>query len=261
MTAPRTYRVVELFSGVGSQRMAFNEVSKRTGIGFDFIAQCDIDKWAVKSYNAIHGTTPNLGDVTELEKLPDCDILTWSFPCTSLSQAGRKEGMKMGSQTNSALAWEVIRLLGVSHRPEWLVMENVPAISNKNNIRDFNQIIEKLNRLGYRSRFKIFDATDFDVPQTRQRCLMVSRYRGTVPDFPKPLGLHHVLGDYLEPNPDPKFYLSPSRVKKIILESERERERGNGFRFSPSSKDGVAHSITTNPDRKCSTFVIEGARE
>ena len=179
----------------------------------------------------------------------------------SLSQAGRKEGMKLGSQTNSALAWEVIRLLGVSHRPEWLVMENVPAISNKNNIRDFNQIIEKLNRLGYRSRFKIFDATDFDVPQTRQRCLMVSRYHGTVPDFPKPLGLHHVLGDYLEPNPDPKFYLSPSRVKKIILESERERERGNGFRFSPSSKDGVAHSITTNPDRKCSTFVIEGARE
>mgnify|MGYP003291616103 CR=1 FL=1 len=93
MTAPRTYRVVELFSGVGSQRMAFNEVSKRTGIGFDFIAQCDIDKWAVKSYNAIHGTTPNLGDVTELEKLPDCDILTWSFPCTSLSlKPGAKRG-------------------------------------------------------------------------------------------------------------------------------------------------------------------------
>ena len=78
-------RVIELFSGVEAQRIAFNIVSERTGLKFDFVAQCEIDKYAVKSYNAIHGETPNLGDITKVDKLPECDILTWSFPCQSLS--------------------------------------------------------------------------------------------------------------------------------------------------------------------------------
>ena len=67
-------RVIELFSGVGSQRMAFNEVSKRTGIKFDFVAQCDIDKYAVRSYNAIHGDTPNLGDITKVQHQPSIPV-------------------------------------------------------------------------------------------------------------------------------------------------------------------------------------------
>lgn len=236
------YRVVELFSGVGSQRIAFNIVSQRTGIQFDFVAQCDIDKWAIKSYNAIHGDTPNLGDVSQLDTLPDCDILTWSFPCQSLSQAGRKEGMAKDSDTKSSLAWEVIRLLENSHKPEWLVMENVPAITNKENVKDFRQIITALSSLGYYSKYKVLDATDFGVPQTRERCFMVSRYAKNVPDFPKPTGLNTVLGAYLESNPDAKFYLSPERVKNIVLESERERERKRiPFRSSQPERGGALH--------------------
>lgn len=257
MTSPRKYRVIELFSGVGSQRMAFNIVSAQTGIEFEYVAQCDIDKYAVKSYNAIHGVTPNLGDITKVEVLPDCDILTWSFPCQSLSQAGRKEGMAKGSDTKSSLAWEVIRLLGCSHKPEWLVMENVPMITDKTNLKDFNQIINALNLLGYRSRYRILDATDFNVPQTRSRCLMVSRLGGMVPDFPTPIGLNHILGDFLEPNPDPKYYLSPRRVKSIIVASERNKAMGNGFQCFPVTKNDVARTITVKPDRKSSTHLLD----
>ena len=180
-------RVIELFSGVGAQRMAFNIVSERTGLKFDFVAQCEIDKYAVKSYNAIHGETPNLGDITKVETLPECDILTWSFPCQSLSMAGKKEGMKEGTETESSLAWEVIRLLKCSHRPEWLVMENVPAITYKGNIKDFNQIIKALGNLGYINRYGIFNATDYGVAQDRDRCMMVSHLGGAIPDFPKPI--------------------------------------------------------------------------
>ena len=215
-------RVIELFSGVGSQRMAFNEVSKRTGIPFEFVAQCDIDKFAVRSYNAIHGETPNLGDITKVDKLPDCDILTWSFPCQSLSQAGLKEGMKKGSGTESALAWEVIRLLECSHRPDWLVMENVPAITYKTNIKQFNQIITALARLGYYSKYKVLHATDYNVAQTRARCLMISRLGEMPTDFPKPIGCTHTLNDYLESSPDVKYYLSKKRLQNAIAESERE---------------------------------------
>ena len=253
-------RVVELFSGVGSQRMAFNIVSAKTGIKFDFIAQCDIDKYAVKSYNAIHGDTPNLGDITKVERLPDCDILTWSFPCQSLSQAGKKEGMQKGSGTESSLAWEVVRLLETSHRPDWLVMENVPAITYKTNIKNFNQIITALAKLGYYSRYKVLSATDYNVAQTRSRCFMVSHLGSMPADFPKPIGLNHVLNDYLESCPDIKYFLSEKRLKGAIMESQKEKERGNGFTFAPCPKNGIAHTITTTADRKTNTFIDEGER-
>lgn len=253
-------RVIELFSGVGAQRMAFNIVSERTGLKFDFVAQCEIDKYAVKSYNAIHGETPNLGDITKVETLPECDILTWSFPCQSLSMAGKKEGMKEGTETESSLAWEVIRLLKCSHRPEWLVMENVPAITYKGNIKDFNQIIKALGNLGYINRYGIFNATDYGVAQDRDRCMMVSHLGGAIPDFPKPIPLKHVIRDYLEPEVDKRYYLSEKRLKGVIAASDREREKGNGFVFDPVPLDGISKTITTKSERKTGTYVLERER-
>lgn len=253
----RTLRVIELFSGVGSQRMALERIAGDIGVRFEFIAQCDVDPRASRVYDAIHGETENLGDVTAIERLPDCDLLTWSFPCQSLSQAGRKEGMERGSGTASSLAWEVVRLLGSSHRPEWLVMENVPQITNQINIKEFNAIISALSALGYVSRYRMMCALDYGVPQTRTRCFMVSRYRAPVPDFPPPSGLAHTLGDYLEDDADPALYLSPQRLSAIVRQSEEQRARGNGFAFKPVSREDNARTITTNPDRKCSTWVME----
>lgn len=119
-------RVVELFSGYGSQALAL----ERLGIPFTSTI-CEIDENAILAYNAIHGDTPNLGDITKLEHLPDCDLLTNSSPCTSISMAGRREGMKEGTNTESALIWEVKRLLLDSKErgalPMYIVGENVAA--------------------------------------------------------------------------------------------------------------------------------------
>lgn len=259
-TKDRPYRVVELFSGVGSQRMAFQIVSNLTGLNFEFIAQCDIDRFAVISYNAIHGETPNLGDVSQLDTLPDCDILTWSFPCQSLSQAGRKEGMQKGSGTKSSLGWEVVRLLKASNRPEWLIMENVPAILYKGNAREFSRLVNALADLGYRSKWAVLDATDFNVAQTRSRCLMVSHLRAPVPDFPEPIGLNHVLGDYLEPNPDSRFFLSPDRVKNAILQSERERE-GQRVQIQPHDTQRIGAHHHDQGRQKTVHLCASGANE
>lgn len=100
-------RVIELFSGIGAQAEALKEL----GIDYEVIATSDIDKHAIKGYEAIHGKVNNLGDVTLIEHLPECDLLTYSYPCTSVSVAGKKEGMVEGSGTASALLWEVGRLL------------------------------------------------------------------------------------------------------------------------------------------------------
>lgn len=72
-----TLRMIELFAGIGAQRTAL----KRLGIEHEAVAISEIDKHAIATYTALHGETPNLGDITKVEHLPDCDLLTYSFPC------------------------------------------------------------------------------------------------------------------------------------------------------------------------------------
>lgn len=101
-----TLRVIELFAGIGAQASAL----ERLGIDFKSTV-CEIDNHAYNAYCAIHGPTENLGDITKVEHLPPCDLLTYSFPCQDLSVAGYQRGMEKGSGTRSSLLWEVGRLL------------------------------------------------------------------------------------------------------------------------------------------------------
>lgn len=100
-------RVIELFAGIGAQHQAL----KQANIPHDVVAISEIDPGAVRAYEAIHGKVNNLGDITKVEHLPDCDLLTYSFPCQDLSVAGKRKGMAKGSGTRSGLLWEVERLL------------------------------------------------------------------------------------------------------------------------------------------------------
>lgn len=83
-------KVIELFAGIGAQRKALQKAK----IEHEVIAISEIDKYAIQSYNAIHGETPNLGDITKIEKIPKADLWTYSFPCTDISLAGRMSGFE-----------------------------------------------------------------------------------------------------------------------------------------------------------------------
>lgn len=78
-------KVIELFAGIGAQRKALQKAK----IEHEVIAISEIDKYAIQSYNAIHGETLNLGDITKIEKMPKADLWTYSFPFTDISLAGR----------------------------------------------------------------------------------------------------------------------------------------------------------------------------
>ena len=260
----RTYRVIEGFSGVGSQRMALERLAaKHPELKFEYLYQMDIDKYTVKSYNEIHGETPNLGDITKLDTLPDCDIFTWSFPCQDLSNAGLKRGMERESGTRSALCWEVIRLLTNSHRPEWLLMENVPAILFKTNKPEFDKLCKALEDLGYTNKYQVLNAVDFDIAQNRKRCFMISHLNGDVPEFPEKRDLTHRLKDYLEDEVDQKYYLSEERLKGLIISNERERKKGRGFNFEPFKMDReLSHTVTTREGCvKIANYILERERE
>ena len=225
LTITKPIRLIELFAGIGAQAKALENL----GIPFEHYRICEFDKYAVKSYNAVHGTSWETSDITQIhaDSVCVCDtdkytyIMTYSFPCTDLSSAGKQAGMSKGSGTRSGLLWQVERLLTeMDELPQILLMENVSEVVSDKNIKDFSQWIAFLDGLGYRSKYEILNAKNFGVPQNRDRCFMVSWLGDYFYDFPTSIPLKLRLKDILESDVDEKYYLSEEQVAKLVINKE-----------------------------------------
>lgn len=214
-------RLIELFSGIGSQAKAL----KRLGVDFEHYRVCEFDKYAIKSYNAVHGTDFVTSDITQITAsdlgIVDtdkyCYIMTYSFPCQDLSLAGKQKGMAKGENTRSGLLWEVERLLNeCSELPQVLLMENVTQVHGKKNVEHFDEWIKFLESKGYSNYWKDLNAKNFGIPQNRNRTFMVSVLGDYTYEFPKEFPLELRLKDMLEDSVDEKFYISNERVDKIV---------------------------------------------
>ena len=243
-------RLIELFGGIGSQAKSL----KNLGIKFESYRYVEIDRFAVASYNAIFGTDFIPQDITSthatdlgiVDRDRYCYILTYSFPCQDLSLAGNQKGMVKGSGTRSGLLWEVERLLDEcgTALPQVLLMENVPQVIGKKNIKDFQLWRSKLESLGYSNYVQLMNAKDYGIPQNRNRCFMVSILGDYHYTFPKKKKLELRLKDLLEDKVDEKYYLSDDMVRFFIANSDKQKELGNGFRFQPIDRERERESST-----------------
>lgn len=215
-------RLIELFAGIGAQAKALENL----GVKFEHYRICEFDKYAVASYNAVHGTDFTTSDITKIHAadlgIVETDkyeyIMTYSFPCTDLSKAGKQQGMSRESGTRSGLLWEVERLLKEAEElPQILLMENVPDVLSEKNSADFFAWCRFLEDLGYTNKYAILNAKDFGVPQNRERCFMLSWLGDFHYDFPQSKPLTVRLKDFLEPDVDKKYYLSDETVKRLNL--------------------------------------------
>lgn len=213
-----TIRVFEAFAGVGSQRMALRNL----GIDHKVVAIAEIDKFAIKSYEAIHGVTNNLGDISQIETtdIPDHDLFTYSFPCQDISVAGQGLGLDEGSGTRSGLLWECQKVI-YGKRPKYLLLENVKNLVGKKHKHNFDKWLEWLGEQGYTNYWKVLNAKDYGVPQNRERVFVVSILGHHEPyEFPEPVELELRLKDVLEDEVDEKFYLDQEKVEKLIINSD-----------------------------------------
>jgi DNA (cytosine-5)-methyltransferase 1 len=252
-------RVIELFAGIGAQHQAL----KQCGVPHEVVAISEIDTKASETYKAIHGDVDNLGDITKIEHLPECDLLTYSFPCQDLSFAGKKRGMSRDSGTRSSLLWEVERLLDDYNQrgclPEVLMMENVSAILSKKNLKDFNVWLEKLSSLGYISSYKVLNATDYGVAQRRERCFMISMLNGKEFQFPDPFPLEKRLKDYLEDDVDVSYYLNKEQKDSYVSHDKKQAEKGNGFKTRYITLDDkVCPTLTTVQHKNGPLLIMTG---
>lgn len=248
-------KVLELFGGIGACSTAL----KRLGVDVD-VEYVEIDKFAVQSFNAIHGTNFAPSDVRNWDKDIAVDLIMHGSPCQDFSVAGQNKGGDEGSGTRSSLMYETLRIVE-KLKPKYVVWENVKNLLSQKHRHNFDAYQARMQELGYVNYYKVLNARDYGIPQNRERVFTVS-IRNDLPDgfnFPEPVPLSTSIRDILENAVDDKFYLSEKAVATFMSDGtgnypRRERFLANIFR----QRQSVGNSITTNAgSRPTDNFIID----
>jgi DNA (cytosine-5)-methyltransferase 1 len=215
-------KVLSLFSGIG----AFEKALSNLGIPCDLVGYCEIDKYASKSYSAIHGVpeSMNLGDITKVDEtqLPkDIDLITYGFPCQDISIAGLQKGLvnEDGTHTRSGLFFEALRIIQGT-KPKVAIAENVKNLTGQRFKEQFKTVLDSLEQAGYNNYWKVLNLKDFGIPQNRERVFIVSIRKDIDTGmfrFPTGFPLKLRLKDVLEDEVDEKYYLSSEQIKNACM--------------------------------------------
>ncbi len=244
-------KILSLFSGIG----AFEKALDNLGKDYELVAFSEIDKYATKSYCAVHGVDEslNLGDITKIDEstLPkDIDLITYGFPCQDISLAGKQKGLfnEDGTQTRSGLFFDALRLIETT-QPRVAIAENVKNLTGKKFKEQFEIVLASLEQAGYNNYWKVLNAKNFGVPQNRERVFIVS-IRKDIDDgkfaFPEGFPLEKRLKDVLEDEVDEKFYISNSQLNNLVRNGNNNcNPSGKGMNGKVHTGE-VAPTLTTN---------------
>ncbi|WP_027702304.1 DNA (cytosine-5-)-methyltransferase [Metaclostridioides mangenotii] len=168
---------IDFFSGIGGFRLGMEMA------GHKCLGHCEIDKFANKSYGAIHepGEDEWFGtDITEVtgDELPNADCWCAGFPCQDISVAGKQKGL---DGDRSSLFFSITRLIREKKeedRPQYLFLENVKNLFGVNKGFDFLTILAELDEIGYDVEWQVLNSKDYGVPQNRERIFIIGHLRG-----------------------------------------------------------------------------------
>lgn len=199
-------KVLSLFSGIGS----FEKALQRLKVDYDLVGFSEIDKFAIKSYCAIHGVDEslNIGDITKVDetKLPSFDLMTYGFPCQSYSLAGKQLGI---DDPRGVLFYDALRVIR-EKQPRYAIAENVKNLTNRNFMPIFEDMLDELDYAGYDNYWTVLNTRHFGVPQNRERVFIVSIRKDLKQEFEFPKGADTtaVLRGVLEDEVGEGFYIN-----------------------------------------------------
>lgn len=263
-----TFRFIDLFAGIGGIRIPFHE------LGGECVLTSEWDRFAQITYEKNFGEKPQ-GDITKIsaKSVPDHDVLLAGFPCQAFSLAGLKQGF---SDTRGTMFFEIQRILA-EKRPKAFLLENVKQLRGHDQGRTLKTILQILRgeetpaipldipmspearksmsvKLDYNVECDVLKATDFGVPQSRERIYIIGFDRTAFPDLDLKTFFQALkgrkkagrLGDVLEPVSDiaDKYTISDRLFSGLKKRMERHRQQGNGF----------GHSIFTHDSPYCNTI-------
>ena len=205
-------KILELFGGIGACSSALT----RLGIEYEISDYVEIDKYAVKSYNAMHDTNFEPQDICKWDKDIEVDLIMHGSPCQDFSLAGKQAGGDKDSGTRSSLMYETIRIVE-KLKPKYVIWENVKNLLSKKHRHNFDAYLETMKQLGYTNYYQVLNAKDYGIPQNRERVFTISIRKdiNKIFTFPPKQELKLKLKDMLEDEVDEKYYLTDSMINYL----------------------------------------------
>lgn len=255
-----------------------NKLSPSENKKWELVNFCEFDKYATKSYCAIHNVdeSKNLGDITKVDenKLQDFNMICGGSPCQDFSVAGKQKGSvwtckecgheynpltvhwnkrnycpncgsKNIEKTRSSLLVEYLRVVR-ANKPNFGIYENVKNIVGKQ-FKDttFKLFTDELEEYGYNVYWKVLNAKHFGIPQNRERVYLIFIRKDLDNGkfkFPEPFDNGLRLKDMLEDEVDEKFYISDDKVKRLVT----NLNDSNSLLYDPSQvkREGKSREYT-----------------
>lgn len=241
-------KVLELFAGLGACSMAL----KRVGIEVEIVDAVEIDKYAISSFNTIHGTNFESQDICTWDKDVEVDLIMHGSPCQDFSIAGKQSGGDIDSGTRSSLMYETIRIVG-KLRPKYVIWENVKNLLSAKHKHNFDVYLETMKALGYVNYYQVLNAKDYGIPQNRERVFTVSVRKDIDKgfEFPEKRPLELRLKDFLEDKVAPQYYILDGKLNSVVSENQAGYLSGGKWdRIHESARryyrtDGISPTIHT----------------
>lgn len=253
-------RVLELFAGIG----ACSKALERLKIDHEIVDAVEIDKYAIASFNAIHGSNFEPQDITKWDKDIEVDLIMHGSPCQDFSVAGKQAGGDKDSGTRSSLMYETLRIVD-KLKPKYVIWENVKNLLSAKHRHNFDAYLERMTELGYKNYYQVLNAKDYGVPQNRERVFTVS-IRLDVPycwafKFPTRRPLTKRLKDVLEKEVDEKYYISEAMMDYFMGVNQKPSKFPRKERFLANinrKNQDIGNSVTTNAgQRPTDNFIKE----
>ncbi len=206
--------------------------------GYELVNFCEFDKYAVKSYCAIHNVDEslNLGDITkvDIESLPQVDFITHGSPCQDFSIAGLQKGGDEGTDTRSSLMWNSVEI--IDHcKPKFVIWGNVKNVLSKKHRHNFDKYLEKMKSLGYTSYYKVLNAKNYNIPQNRERifCISIRNDINKGFEFPVEKEMPNVFSFFKSsPEVEDRYFIKEEKLEKLFINDNLETFKNYEFKNS-----------------------------
>ncbi|WP_274854485.1 DNA cytosine methyltransferase [Bacillus methanolicus] len=223
-------KFIDLFAGIGGFRLGLEQA------GMECVFSSEINDHCKETYFANFGERP-YGDITKINAndIEDFDVLSAGFPCQPFSISGKQLGFE---DTRGTLFFDILRIIK-EKQPKVVLLENVKHLIHHDKGNTFKVIINKLEELEYLVSWKVLNASDFGVPQNRERIIIIATKEKTF-DFSKLQKKKRVyLKDFLDKDGDFE-YLDPSEY--TLIDNPTIQKSGlifAGYRNKKIRKNGV----------------------
>lgn len=217
---------IDLFCGLGGFRLALEKKKCKC------VFSSDIDEAVCKVYQDNFGDYPQ-GDIKKIEanEIPNFDILCGGFPCQSFSIAGKRLGFE---DARGTMFFEVARIIK-EKKPKAFMLENVKGLTNHEGGKTLKTILDILNNLGYDVDYRVLNAADYGIPQSRERWYCVGVRKDLNIDikkadiFPHPQILLYTYDDIIDDNPHDNYIVSETCNKNIKMHSSKVKEKESKY--------------------------------